>query len=64
MGFDPKQLFAEMDTPAVSAEIAGDAQAGKEAGLGGVPLVFINRKYMPRWRKPGVIEDVLEEASQ
>ena len=63
MGLDPEELFARMDSPAVAGEIAADAQAGMRAGLRGVPLIFIDGKYVPRWRKESVLEAMIDEAA-
>ncbi len=63
IGLDPEELFAEMDSTAVAAEIAGDAQAGMRAGLRGVPLIFIDGKYVPRWRMENVLQAMIDEAA-
>jgi len=48
MGLDADALFAEMDKPAVAAAIVEDARAGQALGLTGVPMVFVNGKWV--WR--------------
>jgi protein-disulfide isomerase/uncharacterized membrane protein len=48
MGLDPAALLQEMGKPAVAAAIAEDADAGKRLGLTGVPMIFIDDKWVPR----------------
>jgi protein-disulfide isomerase len=48
MGIDPAALFAEMAKPEITAAIVEDARAGQQLGLTGVPMVFINAKWV--WR--------------
>jgi len=37
------------ETPA-RAKVAADAQAGKQLGIQSIPMVFINGKFVPRWK--------------
>jgi protein-disulfide isomerase/uncharacterized membrane protein len=48
MGLDGAALLAAMDKPDVSAAIAEDARAAQRVGLTGVPMVFINSRWVPR----------------
>ncbi len=48
MGLDGKALLSAMDSPEVAAAIVEDARAGQRVGLTGVPMVFINSRWVPR----------------
>ncbi len=63
LGFDPAALLAAMDSPEVTAEIAADAQAAQTIGIRSVPFVLVNSKLVPRWKMPGVLEAIIEEAA-
>ena len=73
MGFDANALFAAMERDDVQANILDDIRAGKRlprlrhgkpAGIYGVPTIFVNGRYVPRWRlgDQPVLKAVLEEA--
>ncbi len=66
MGLDPEALFAQMDTPEVAAAITEDARAGKTLGLRSIPMIFINNKFVPRWRfqEHRTLQRMIEEAAQ
>jgi protein-disulfide isomerase/uncharacterized membrane protein len=66
MGIDPDALFAEMETPTVTAAIVEDARAAKQLGLTGVPMVFVNRKWVQRTRRAeeNIVLRVIEEAGR
>lgn len=66
MGLDPAALFAEMDSAEVAQAIEEDAAAAKRIGLRSIPYMFINRKYVPRWRLEGerIPEELVERARE
>ncbi|MCH8151139.1 MAG: thioredoxin domain-containing protein [Planctomycetes bacterium] len=66
MGLDPEALFAQMETPDVAAAITEDARAGKTLGLRSIPMIFINNKFVPRWRfqEHRTLQRMIEEAAQ
>lgn len=66
MGLDTESLFAEMESTEVGEAIAEDARAGKGLGLGSIPMIFINNKFVPRWRfqEHRTLQRMIEEASQ
>ena len=66
MGFDAEALFAQMEGPEVAAAITEDARAGKRLGLRSIPMIFINNKFVPRWRfqEHRTLQRMIEEASQ
>ena len=73
MGLAADALLAALDQPDLQANIVDDIQAGKQlpqlrhgmpAGLYGIPTIFVNDKYVPRWQlddKP-VLQEILAEA--
>lgn len=73
MGLAADALLAALDQPDLQANIVDDIQAGKQlpqlrhgmpAGLYGIPTIFVNDKYVPRWQlddKP-VLREILAEA--
>jgi protein-disulfide isomerase len=64
LGFDPAALLAAMDSPEVAAEIAADAQAAQAVGIKSIPFIIVNGKLVPRWRMPGVLEAIIEDAAK
>ncbi len=74
MGLDVAALRDGMEQPAVQAAILEDIAAGKrlpklrhgtQPGLHGIPTIFVNGKYVPRWRLEGreVLSRVLDAAA-
>ncbi len=66
MGLDPETLFAEMESAEVGEAIAEDARAGRTLGLRSIPMIFINNKFVPRWRfqEHRTLQRMIEEAAQ
>ncbi len=66
MGLDAEALFEEMPSADIAAAIADDAQAGRALGLRSIPMIFINNKFVPRWRfqEDRTLQRMIEEASQ
>lgn len=66
MGLNPDRLLAEMGNPEVTAAINEDALAGKQLGLGGVPFVFVNGRWIQRTTRDGknVVLTIIEEAGR
>lgn len=66
MRIDSDKLFAEMENPQVTAAIVEDARAAQQLGLTGVPMVFVNGKWI--WRtmrdKENIVLPVIEEAGK
>jgi protein-disulfide isomerase len=75
LGFDANALFAAMEQDDLQANILDDIRAGKRLprlrhgmprGIYGVPTIFVNSRYVPRWQladKP-VLRDILVEAAK
>jgi protein-disulfide isomerase/uncharacterized membrane protein len=66
MGIDPGALFAEMQKPEIAAAIVEDARAAKQLGVAGLPMVFVNNKWVMRTTRDGenVVLRVIEEAGR
>jgi protein-disulfide isomerase len=75
LGFDANALFAAMEQDDLQANILDDIRAGKRLprlrhgmppGLYGVPTIFVNNRYVPRWRlgDQPVLPDILVEAAK
>lgn len=66
MGIDSDKLFEEMEKPEVTAAILEDARAAQQLGLTGVPMVFINGKWV--WRtmrdNENIVLPIIEEAGK
>ncbi|MHC5003296.1 MAG: DsbA family protein, partial [Planctomycetota bacterium] len=65
LGFDPAELTQQMEDPLVSTAVVVDAQTAKRLGVRFIPWVYINRKWVPRWRLEGhdVIGDMFDQAA-
>jgi len=74
MGLDADKLLAAMGQPDVNAAITEDVDAGKKLpvlrygtppGIHGIPSIFINDRYVPRWQLEGqtVLERILAAAA-
>jgi len=74
MGFDDDAFFAAMAENESQASILDDIRAGKQlpklrhgmpSGIYGVPTIFVNGRYVPRWRlddRP-VLREILDAAA-
>lgn len=74
LGFEADTLLAAMERDEVQAHIAEDVQAARQLpsllygtppGLHGVPTIFINERYVPRWRLGDqvVLDAILQAAT-
>lgn len=72
-GLDGEALLAAMDSDDVQAAIKDDVESGRKfpslrlgmpAGISTIPSIFVNGKFLPRWKtdQVQVIDLVLEEA--
>ena len=66
IGLDANQLITVMSSPEIDTMINADARRGTHLGLRSIPLVFVNKRALPRWRLEGrcMIEDIVELAAQ
>ncbi len=75
LGLDPDALLATLDQPASAEQVTADTQAGKKLprlrigvrpGIWSIPTIFVNGKYIPRWRLEGedVLTLILREAAE
>jgi len=64
MGLDPAALFQEMQSPAIAAEIANEAQFAQRLGLRSIPFLFINGKLVHRWNKDGLLDSIFRELTE
>ena len=64
LGLDADALLAEMNSPATQASIAQDIQVGKVMIMQGVPTIYINGKWVPRWRldSANIIQHIIDQA--
>ena len=65
-GLDADQLVAEMADGKVGIALQEDVQSAASLGVGQIPYVMVNRKFVPRWDRKGdnVMERILSEAGQ
>ncbi len=63
-GLDPGALLAGMD--AASDLVAQDAAAASQLGVTGIPMIFVNGRFVPQWRIEGanVLERLIGEAAK
>lgn len=75
MGLNGDELLAMMEDAALEANIADDVQAGGRLpqlrhgmprGIYGIPTIFVNGKYVPRWQLEDqpVLLEILREAAK
>ncbi len=65
MGIQDDALVAVMDSGEVTRAIEEDCRAGQSVGLTSIPLVYINRKVVPRPLREGddVLARIIDEAA-
>lgn len=63
---EPAEFLREMDSPAVTEAIAEDARAARQLGLAAVPMVFADRKWVPRTMRgeENVVIEILKELAR
>jgi protein-disulfide isomerase len=61
LGLDMAKLNKDMGDPALEKLVARDVRDGEEAGVRGVPAVFINGKPLKNRSMPGIQEMVTAE---
>ncbi len=66
LGFLWEVLAPQMDSPEVADAIRSDCDAGKRLGLQGVPMVYVNGRFVPRWYRNGetLLGPIMDEASK
>lgn len=69
IGFDESQFFASLDEPAVHQRVSADAAAGKNMAFPSIPAIYVNGKYVPRWKLGAtsgqpVLAQILDSAAQ
>ena len=57
LGFNETEFLAKMESFDVTQGIISDATNGKAMGLTGIPMIYINGRFVPRWLRAG--DDVL-----
>jgi protein-disulfide isomerase len=74
LGFDADSFFIAMTDDDLQANIQDDIQAGSRlprlrlgtaAGVNSIPTIFVNGRYIPRWRLDdrSVLEEIIAEAA-
>ncbi|MFH1418024.1 MAG: DsbA family protein [Planctomycetota bacterium] len=65
MGFDADAIFATMERPEIGQRIADEAKLGKRVIPKGVPTIYVNGRWVPRFTLDDlpVLQKILEEAS-
>jgi protein-disulfide isomerase len=65
LGFDPATLNGTMLGTAVDAAIVEDVKHGRYMIPKGLPTIYVNGKFIPRWMREGdnVLERIINEAS-
>ncbi|MCH8151138.1 MAG: thioredoxin domain-containing protein [Planctomycetes bacterium] len=65
LGFDPQAFRAAMDSIDAAEAIAADATIAQSSGLRAVPAIFVNDRFVGRWRfaKTEALSGILQAAS-
>ncbi len=65
-GLDEARFRERMAAPEVAAALKADEDAARATGLIGIPHIFVNEKYVPRWFSAGpiVLEKIVAEAGE
>ncbi|TWT45795.1 DSBA-like thioredoxin domain protein [Phycisphaerae bacterium RAS1] len=61
LGLDPAAIRAALDAPDTKAAIELDGATGQRIGLKSIPMIFINEKFVSRWRVPKTNESLLAQ---
>lgn len=66
IGLDADAVAQAMNAPAVQAAIQEDVAAAARYGVGVIPCVFVNGKFVPRWIREGddVMGRIIDEAAK
>lgn len=66
LGIDPAKLEAAMNEGDVSAAITNDINVARQIGVGQIPAVYVNGKFVQRWAREGdnVLERIVDEAGK
>ena len=49
-GIDPAAFLAKMNEPAIAAIVSTDAQIGRPYIMQGIPTLYVNDRWVPRWK--------------
>ena len=66
LGFDADAFDAALQSAQASEAIHEDARAGRQAGLTRVPWIYVNGRFIERWRfvKREILSSILESAAE
>ena len=66
LGLDAAEFERAMESEGVTAAVLEDAAAGRRLRFRSIPAIFVNGKYVPRWRRAGkpILEQIVAEAAQ
>lgn len=66
LGLDASEFERAMESEDVAAAVLEDAAAGGRLRFRSIPAIFVNGKYVPRWRRDGepILEQIVAEAAQ
>lgn len=66
LGFDADELVGTMRSEVVTRAIQLDMQTGRRSGLRGVPMLIVNERWVPRWKREDVdiLGRILDEAAK
>lgn len=66
LGLDAAEFERAMESEGVTAAVLEDAAAGRRLRFRSIPAIFVNGKYVPRWRRASkpILEQIVAEAAQ
>ena len=64
-GVDPAEMRTKMNDPAIATIVTQDAQLGRALVVQGIPTLYVNGKWAPRWRLEGadILDAIVQQAS-
>jgi len=65
VGLDPDAVMVAMERPEVQGAITEDVTSATALGVGQIPCVYVNGKFVKRWSREGdnIMERIIAEAS-
>lgn len=66
LGIDSEALAKAMQTPAVAMAIQEDVSTSAALGVGQIPCIYVNGKWVQRWSRDGdnIMERIVDEAAK
>ncbi len=65
-GVDASAILSKMREPAIATIVASDAQNGQPYIMQGIPTLYVNGRWVPRWKLEGadIFESIVQQAER